>query len=624
MLRAILTLAAALALAPSAQAAILHVDTDADVPVGNAADCTDASAATPCSIRDALAAAATTMEDDRVDVPTGHYVLGGTSLHVQGPGAVTIAGTDAATTTLDGANASRVLELDVNTTIEGVTIRDGRVPSQGGGILANEGNIVVRDSVVESNDAGTGPGETGQGGGIVVLNTGATLLERTIVRDNRAGSQGGGIWVGPGADPLTAVDSTITSNHAQPASGGSASGGGVYADGRLALTRVTLSQNGATAPAIADDAGVGGGAVALDGLTVTDSTVAGNTATGLNGGVGAGGGLYVSGTQPAAISGTTFTANAASGTGSVVAGGAIRHFGAALAITNSTFSGNSATATAGATAARGGGLVSDAAVTLTNVTMVGNTAAGNGPGGGNLVAGLAALRNTLIAGGAPANCSFTVASSVRSLDTGTTCGLGAGNLSAVANPRLGPLATNGGRSQTHALLTGSPAIDAGTRTGAPTTDQRGVRRPQRGGIDIGAFELAGPPPTGGPHADRIAPVFTADLTLTRRAFRARRATTVRYSLSEAATVTFRVQRRAAGRRVRGRCVAKTKRNRGRRTCVRYVRVKGSVKQSATAGPNELRFRRRSLRPARYRLIATAIDTAGNRSAPARVAFRILP
>jgi hypothetical protein len=62
------------------------------------------------------------------------------------------------------------------------------------------------------------------------------------------------------------------------------------------------------------------------------------------------------------------------------------------------------------------------------------------------------------------------------------------------DPRLAPLANNGGRTQTHALLSGSPAIDRGDNAGAPATDQRGVARPRDGDgngsriVDIGAFE----------------------------------------------------------------------------------------------------------------------------------------
>ncbi|MFN8445322.1 MAG: choice-of-anchor Q domain-containing protein [Caldilineaceae bacterium] len=57
------------------------------------------------------------------------------------------------------------------------------------------------------------------------------------------------------------------------------------------------------------------------------------------------------------------------------------------------------------------------------------------------------------------------------------------------NPLLAPLAINGGTTQTRALLPGSPAINAGTSTGAPTSDQRGVARV--GVTDIGAFESRG-------------------------------------------------------------------------------------------------------------------------------------
>jgi hypothetical protein len=67
-----------------------------------------------------------------------------------------------------------------------------------------------------------------------------------------------------------------------------------------------------------------------------------------------------------------------------------------------------------------------------------------------------------------------------------------------ADPLIGLLAANGGPTLTHALLSGSPAIDAAAGTACPATDQRGVARPQGGACDIGSYEyrpvglLAGP------------------------------------------------------------------------------------------------------------------------------------
>jgi VCBS repeat-containing protein len=58
------------------------------------------------------------------------------------------------------------------------------------------------------------------------------------------------------------------------------------------------------------------------------------------------------------------------------------------------------------------------------------------------------------------------------------------------DPLLGPLANNGGPTQTRALLAGSPAIDAANTATSPATDQRGVARPQGPAADIGAYELA--------------------------------------------------------------------------------------------------------------------------------------
>jgi hypothetical protein len=103
-------------------------------------------------------------------------------------------------------------------------------------------------------------------------------------------------------------------------------------------------------------------------------------------------------------------------------------------------------------------------------------------------------------------------------------------------------------------------------------------------------------------------------------------TRVRYSLSEAATVRFGVERAARGRRVGRRCRRPSRRNRTRRPCTRYVRLRGSFTHAGQAGANSFgfsgRFAGRKLRPARYRLIGTASDAAGNKSRAVRARFRI--
>ena len=63
------------------------------------------------------------------------------------------------------------------------------------------------------------------------------------------------------------------------------------------------------------------------------------------------------------------------------------------------------------------------------------------------------------------------------------------------DPKLGPLANNGGPTLTMALLPGSPAIDAGNTSLAPATDQRGFPRPAGLAADIGAFEYGSVMPT---------------------------------------------------------------------------------------------------------------------------------
>jgi hypothetical protein len=90
---------------------------------------------------------------------------------------------------------------------------------------------------------------------------------------------------------------------------------------------------------------------------------------------------------------------------------------------------------------------------------------------------------------------------------------------------------------------------------------------------------------------------------------------ISYSLSEAASVTFRLEKAAKGRRVRGKCRRQTRRNRSRPRCSRYVRLRGSFTDTGTAGANERGLPRRvggrRIGPGRYRLVITARDAFGN-------------
>lgn len=182
-----------------------------------------------------------------------------------------------------------------------------------------------------------------------------------------------------------------------------------------------------------------------------------------------------------------------------------------VTITNSTFTGNDADF-------RGGGVsvVNDATVSLINTTFTGNSAAFN-TGGGIYSDNIVTLTNSLVTGntflGSPSDCNnggiFTDAYNILgSNGSGNGCPIGAndgvpgGPPSTVLNPTL---ADNGGPTQTHALVTGSPAIDVAIN-GATTTDQRGA--PISGAArDSGAYEF-GPTPT----YPTVA--FTGDMTVT--------------------------------------------------------------------------------------------------------------
>ena len=100
------------------------------------------------------------------------------------------------------------------------------------------------------------------------------------------------------------------------------------------------------------------------------------------------------------------------------------------------------------------------------------------------------LINTIVAknplGG---NCDSRIIPLGHNLDD-DTCNLTEPTDLPNTDPMLGPLKNNGGPTETHALLPGSPAIDAGDDRVTPPTDQRGEPRPQGAASDIGAYETA--------------------------------------------------------------------------------------------------------------------------------------
>ena len=353
--------------------------------------------------------------------------------------------------------------------------------NDGGGIDTEEGTLTLSNSTFTNN-------QSAEDGGAVFNYAGTADISGSTFNKNSATGRGGGVEntgrsiFGPAPQGVMTVESsTFTNNSA-------ADGGGVdnKRDSQLTITGSTISKNSAT------DSGGGLGDSETDGfgpglLTIVDTTVSHNTA------VNHGGGIDVEGTELNVIASTISGNQAATGAG--IANGN----GAFALLENVTIAGNVATNQGGGLEAADG---SDA--DLINVTIAYNTAAS---GGGIDVAagGTVGLGNTLVAKNtAPTNPDVqgVFSSEGNNLigNVGTATGFVGSDLVGTSlspiNPLIGPLANNGGPTKTIALLSGSPAINAGNSSLALsfgiTTDQRGAPRFPPGGdgmVDIGAYEV---------------------------------------------------------------------------------------------------------------------------------------
>ncbi|MEH1819450.1 MAG: Calx-beta domain-containing protein [Nostoc sp.] len=323
-----------------------------------------------------------------------------------------------------------------------------------------------------------------------VLTGGELSLQNLVVKGGAiSGKNGGGIQVAS-TGFLDLYNTTVSNNSAE-------NGGGIYNAGDAHLRNGSTVSNNSVSGTVPD----GGGIDNAGTLTVIDSTISNNN------GATFGGGIYNSKTLT--LINTTVSGNTAN-----TGGGISNKFSnASAALVNTTVSGNSATL-GGA-----GGVSNDSGIiNLLNSTVTNNTFSGilGYAGGVSNSTGTVNLKNTIVAGNLSLDgrlqlypdLSGTFNGNNNNL-IGTLAGasgtVGTGTDIVNPNPGLGPLQNNGGLTLTHALLTGSPAINAGNNNLIPVDtqdldgdgntsepipyDERGLARVVGGTVDIGAFEV---------------------------------------------------------------------------------------------------------------------------------------
>lgn len=432
----------------------------------------------PGTLREALALAA---DGDTIDATglSGAITLTNGQLVVSQSVAILGPGPDALT--VSGNHADRVFYVDgANVLISGLTVSNGYgYLESGGGIYNGSGTLTITDCTVKNNCTCFSDG----GGGICNMN-GTLVINGCMFNGNQwlayvSDQGGGGAIYNRGA--LSSVSSTFSDNVSDD------KGGGIYSVGTLSIDGCTF--NGNTSFPGHSLFFEGGGAICCVGTnSIVNSSFSGNS------GFCGGGAIYCDGTSSVASS--LFSEN------SSMYGGGIFNFGA-LSIASSTFSGNSTGDGDG-----GGifnyGYFSTSTLHIAACTFNGNLTAYWGGGICNSAyygAAKLEISNTILDGGTQTASISTNGPGCTVVSAGfnlSTDG-GGGFLTATGDqthtdPKLGPLQDNGGPTWTHALLPGSPAIDAGDDALAALqpTDQRGLPRKFGAHVDIGAYEARWP------------------------------------------------------------------------------------------------------------------------------------
>ncbi len=213
----------------------------------------------------------------------------------------------------------------------------------------------------------------------------------------------------------------------------------------------------------------GGGLFSAGQLTMTNCLVAGNTVTATSTGLGGGVCLYFGGTST--LTNCTISSNNTSG-GMSTGGGGLAVLGNNVTLNHRTITNNTCTGAAGGIYCHGH---TTSTLTVSNTIVTGNTGAANCE--------------------ASTFTSSVIALTGNNLGDADTCNFHSAGDKINTSPVVDVLADNGGPTHTHALLAGSPAIDAGAAS-STTTDQRGNARSSDGNRDgtatpdIGAFEVS--------------------------------------------------------------------------------------------------------------------------------------